>query len=263
MELEKKSLANRKGFYFQWWSFLHIAKKLAQKKTASGSSEAHRSSSLREKKVPLREKIADALVASQEFYELWEIDKPKYEKFDNWWNDKSVLFEEKYQVRVLNHGEMPSDLNALVIEVPLRSSATKLNREVRALIMTAQNKQISKFKSRKNPSAGFALTLGAEPKYIALRDMMTVYRDVQLPNILQHDHIGQKATKKLKGFQLLHAINNHFENRRKPKKVPTTLQLRDGRQADNLNALRSLNRYLTKAERIILNVANGKFPGKY
>lgn len=171
-------------------------------------------------------------------------------------------------MRALKHGELPLDPESLVIEVPLRFSATDLAKNVRKIVKHAMSQQSSHRKSRKKSSTVYALSAGTEPKYLAIRDMMVVYRDVQLPNRL--------GKKQLKGTPLLKAVNEHFLKRRKPhNKVPVTLQItyerdaktesrtRDVDQAANLNALRSLNRYIHKAERIMMNVAKGEFPGRY
>lgn len=254
MELANEAaLTSRKGFYWLWWSYLRLAHELAEKDRS----------------------VANALLASRDFYQSWQLDKPEYaNSFGRWWKDKEVLFQERYQVRLLRHGEKPADSEAIVIEVPLRFSASKLNKAIRNIIDRSLSEQSTHRKSRKKSSAAYSLSSGAEPKYLALRDMMLVYRDVQLRNRLLK--LTEKQTKVLKGTQLLEAVNNSFLNRRKPhNKVPMTLQItyvRDPKsrvltktasQVDNLNALRSLNRYIHKAETVILNVAKGEFPGHY
>lgn len=250
----KAKLATRKGFFWLWWSYLRLAMDTEKPSNA----------------------LKVALERSKGFYREWEMDSPKYQRhrdFGRWWKDKSHLFEEKNFVRELEKGEFPNDPNALVLEVPLTFSKTELAKQVRKIIEEAARKRRDiKSKSHRFPTASFSLSRDSEPKYLALRDMMVVYRDIHLPNkqLKLSGGSSGRRTKPLRGIDLLIYTNDHFMKRREPhKKVPHPLiqknQIRSSIIDKNASAaaLRSLNRYMHRAEAIILNVARGEFPGDY
>lgn len=195
-------------------------------------------------------KVKSALVVSKPFYSPWEMHKAK--SWNSWWKEHGYLFEEKYFVRSIKAGEQPLDPEALIIEVPLTQSPTILTKKVKALIQEAfdlherQNK-----KNKSTPSTFYKLTEGAEPKYDAVREMLSVYRDVHLKN------------PKLRGEQLLDAVHRYYSSRKNKRwaKIPTAL-LYDS-DGDKARAMRNLRRYIQKAEKIVLNVARGQFPGDY
>ena len=80
--------------------------------------------------------------------------------------------------------------------------------------------------------------------------MLTVYRDVYLKH------------PKARGKALLHEMRALYLNRKQKRfaKIPEQLDDTKGKLEDRM---RNLRRYITKAERVMLNVANGQFPGKY
>jgi hypothetical protein len=65
----------------------------------------------------------------------------------------------------------------------------------------------------------------------------------------------------VRGADLLDKIHAFYLGRKRRAKVPTPL-LHD-KYGDKSVAMRNMRRYITKAERVMLNVANGQFPGKY
>lgn len=195
-------------------------------------------------------KVKSALLVSKPFYAPWEMDKA--DKYDAWWKAHSHLFEEKFVVRELSHGEPPTDPTALVIEVPLTESPTILTRRVKAIIQAAADaRQKDKRKTKREPTAYYRLSDGSEPKLDAVREMLSVYRDVYLKN------------PRLRGEALLDATHRYYLGRKNKKwsKVPAPLLIdTDG---DKVRAMRNLRRYIQKAEKIVLNVARGQFPGDY
>lgn len=225
MELElatKNRLAKRKGYYLRWWDYLKLAHD-------QGKHDP---------------KIQKNLKRSAKFYAAWDMDKK--ENFGTWWKEHAHLFEEKHVVRELKHGEKPLDPEAIVIEVPLRFSASVLAKHTREIIRIAASKRGINTKSKVSSSAEYSMTGGAEPKYRALREMLEVYR-VRI----QH--------KSLKRAKLLDAVHSHYANRKRAR-IPMTLETQG---ANKSSALRSLNRYIRKAEKIVWNVSKGKFPGLY
>jgi hypothetical protein len=164
---------------------------------------------------------------------------------------KRGLFEDKYVVRELSAGELPTDPQALIVEIPLTQSQTVLMKRVAEIIAEASaTRQPVSSKSKKAPTSQFQLTVGAEPKLPAVREMLTVYREVYLkyPNT--------------RGKALLHEMRLLYLNRKQKRfaKIPEPLDDTKGRLE---NRMRNLPRYISKAEKVVLNVANGEFPGLY
>ena len=192
-----------------------------------------------------------ALEVSKVFYEPWG--DIKNIKFDDWWKSHGHLFEEKYIVRELAAGEMPKDPDALILEIPLTLSPTELLNKVKPIIQRASEaKDKANKKAKKAPSATYRLSIGSEPKLDAVREMLTVYRDVYL----KHPNI--------RGEALLDATHKFYLGRKAKRwaKIPMALNVRP-LQEDKVRAMRNLRRYIQKAEQIMLNVAKGEFPGEY
>ena len=79
--------------------------------------------------------------------------------------------------------------------------------------------------------------------------MLTVYRDVYLkyPNA--------------RGKALLHEMRAFYLRKQKRfAKISEQLDDTTGKLEDRM---RNLRRYISKAQRVMLNVASGQFPGKY
>ena len=194
--------------------------------------------------------VQAALRQSAQFYAPWG--DVTNVTFNTWWKEKGQLFEDRFVVRKLSPGEQPSDPNALIVEIPLSRSPTVLTKNVKALIQdaVAVRAQASK-KSKMMPTSAYRLTEGAEPKLLAVREMLTVYRDVYLKN------------RNLRGYPLLSKIHAFYRGRENKRwaKVPT--QLLPDAYAGTVRAQRNMRRYIDKAEKIMLNVAKGQFPGEY
>jgi hypothetical protein len=191
--------------------------------------------------------VRRALGASAAFYAPWG---DTGGRFDAWWKDHARLFEERYQVRRLGAGEAPADPDALVIEVPLTAATTELARRARAIIREAragQERDARRSKSKRRPTATYRLTEGSEPKLRAVRDALTVYRDVYMRD------------PRLRGKKLLDAVHAFYAGRKKSRRIPMPLEVSGG---DTTVAMRNLRRYIQRAERIVLNAARGEFPGR-
>ena len=195
-------------------------------------------------------KVKSALIVSKPFYSPWEMEKAN--RFDTWWKDHGHLFEEKHFVRTMTPGEKPHHPDALIIEVPLTQSPTILTNRVKTLIQEAFEAQERKgWKSKAKPTTFYKLTEGAEPKYDAIREMLSVYRDVYLKN------------PKLRGEALLDAVHHYYKGRKNKRWAEIPTPLLPDRDGDKVRAMRNLRRYIQKAEKIVLNVARGQFPGEY
>jgi hypothetical protein len=220
----KSALSYRREAYRLWFEYLRVA---------HGSS---------------RPDVQEALKRSASFYAPWG--DVRNTRFDLWWKEKGHLFEDKYVVRRLSVGDLPADPEALIVEIPLTQSQSVLIKRVAEIMRDEFAKKTSQTKSRKDSTAQFGLTIGAEPKLDAVREMLTVYRDVYL----KHPNARGKA--------LLHEMRAHYLNRKQKRfaKIPEQLDDTKGKLEDRM---RNLRRYISKAERVTLNVASGQFPGKY
>ena len=143
-------------------------------------------------------------------------------------------------------------LKSLVVEIPLTQSSSEIMKAVRHVIRDALSSGIQPIeKTHDCRVPHYRPTIGAEPKLIAVREMLTVYRDVYLAN------------PRLRGEKLLDAAHRHYLGRRNKRwaKVPMALHLdNDG---GKIRPMRNLRRYIQKAENVMLNVARGEFPGIY
>lgn len=221
-------LASRQTAYVLWFEFLKLALK-SQKKI-----------------------VKSALFVSEPFYRPWNMKSAK--DFRSWWKDHGYLFEEKYFVRPLRNGEAPLDKEALIVEIPLSQSSTILTQKVKQLILDAlEQKGKSEKKKKGKSTATYVLSEQSEPKLYALRETLTVYRDIYLKD------------PSLKGIRLLEAINLFYSSRKKKAsaRVPTPFLFDRRNEESVLRASRNARRYIQRAEKILLNVARGKFPGDY
>jgi hypothetical protein len=225
----KTALPYKREVYRLWFEYLRVASKSSKRN------------------------VQDALKRSKVFYAAWG--DVSDVKFNEWWKDKGHVFEDKYVVRQLRHGENPNDPTSLVVEIPLTQSPTKLTGRVKAIIQDAWSaRERHTRKSKRRPTSQYQLSADAEPKLRAVREMLTVYRDGYLRN----------KNRNMRGSDLLEEVHRLYLGRKNKSwaKVPSPL-LYDRKYGDNSVALRNLRRYMQKAERIVLNVANGEFPGRY
>ena len=240
----KNALPYKRELYRLWFEYLKLAR-----------------SNPRLKDDKQKRELQTALKGSVDFYAPWgNIDGVK---FDSWWKDHRQLFEDTEKVRRLKRGEAtPLDPDILVIQVPMTRSPTVLAQEVKTVIEMAfaETKRATN-KSKKLAQSTFRPTEGAEPKFDAVRESLTVYRDVRL----KYTRDDGKMT--LRGQAFLDAVRAFYKGRKNRKwaNIPYALL-----EADNTfegsgedRAQRNLLRYCQRAETIMLNVANGQFPGKY
>ena len=95
-----------------------------------------------------RSDAEEALKHSASFYAPWG--DVRNTKFDLWWKEKGHLFEDKYSVRRLARGELPTDPQALIVEIPLTQSPTVLIKRVAEIITEASaTQQRASSKSKK------------------------------------------------------------------------------------------------------------------
>jgi hypothetical protein len=222
----RRSLAYKRETYRLWFEYLRLARMSTTKE------------------------VKAALKGTGAFYAPWG--DVAGIKFDEWWKTHAHLFEEKFVVRALEQGAAAPAPQSLVVEIPLTQSFSEIMKAVRHVVRDAfKLRRPAHRKDTRLPSAVYHPTIGAEPKLGAVREMLTVYRDVYLAN------------PKLRGEKLLDAAHRFYVGRKNKRwaKVPMALHLdTDG---GKIRPMRNLRRYIQKAERVMLNVARGEFPGKY
>ena len=169
--------------------------------------------------------------------------------FDEWWRDHSYLFEQR-SVRLVSSIDVV-DLNTIFIEVPLNESPTDLTKKVKKIIEEEHAKIRSDgWKNKTVLTTNFTITAGSEPKLDTIRDMLYVYRDVVLKG------------EGLKGKKLYDAVLAYYQSKPKRNQIPYSL-IANSRAGSLDNAMRNLRRWIQRAEKITLNVADGVFPGVY
>ena len=154
------------------------------------------------------QEVRRALAARADFYKPWG--DVTGVRFDDWWRDHGRLFEERRQVRRLARREAPSDPDAIAIEVPLTPSMVTIMRQVRAVVREAREGRVRGAR-RTRPAATYRLTEGAEPRFRALRDSLTVYREVYLKCLKDPELRGKEP----RGKTLLDAAHAYYAGRKR------------------------------------------------
>lgn len=189
-----------------------------------------------------------ALKRARRFYEPWELDKGL--DADEWWEGHSQLFEDTYKVRALKPREKPRDPEALIIEVPLRKSPTKLKEIVGELILSAMwDRGLLRTKNLTRSSACYRLTEGKEVKIRAieaLRWFVVAY--------LQNKHLRGKK-------QLEEIVRFYKKNRKETGGVPEAFIYEADNEERIKDVLRSKRRNYWKSRMLLGNVIRGDFPG--
>ena len=194
--------------------------------------------------------VQKALKKSQRFYSEWHGSENLH--FDDWWRNHRSLFHDDKVVRLHLIDDLMTKDN-IYVTVPRGKSYGDIMEEFKSLIA----KELpSKMKGRKLPPAHrFAPTEIQGVKRDSLRMMFDLQKN-----------IFSKA--ELKGVALRERVLKFFSSERYKKKrniVPMSFAI-DASNRNNDHAAeadRNIRRYRQKAHQLLLNVAQGKFPGKY
>lgn len=195
-------------------------------------------------------KVVKALKQSKKRYADWGSDTSL--KFDEWWKTHKYLFVDLDKVRLLEASE-ERDPDHLYVRVPKGKSHSDLVEEFRALIVA----EIPESPKRRKvpPAHRFAPTEIQGVKRENVRMMLELQRRVF-------------SKSDLKGFKLTKRVIEFFQSERYVKKqniVPHTFRIDlNAKHYDHADeADRNVRRYRQKCQKLLLNVANGEFPGKY
>jgi hypothetical protein len=192
-----------------------------------------------------RPEVRTALKKSADFYKRWGDFED--EPFEAWWETHSYMFEDKIvSVRPPSEGTendsipCPSE-NELLLFIPLKRKPTELLKELKALIIGQQKK--AKWPKLRSPIQDLAE--GKSPQIDQIADKLAIGSIVyEFP--------------KLRGRARLNQVHAYFKA--SGQEVPAALRWED--EDALLRALRNLDRYVKGADQVMLNVANGRFPGR-
>ena len=194
--------------------------------------------------------IQKALKKSHSHYADWHGSENL--RFDEWWRNHRSLFHDTNVVRITDPDAVKKEEN-LYVTVPRDKSYGDILEEFKILIA---NELPSKKKGRKTP-----------PKHLyAPTEIQGVKRDsLRMMFDLQKNIFSQSE---LKGVALRERVLKFFSSERYRKKrnlVPMSFVVDTSNRNDDHSAEadRNIRRYRQKAHQLLLNVAQGKFPGKY
>lgn len=194
--------------------------------------------------------VQKALKKSHSHYADWHGSENL--RFDEWWRNHRSLFHDTNVVRITDPDAVKTEEN-LYVTVPRDKSYGDILEEFKTLIA---NELPSKKKGRKTP-----------PKHLyAPTEIQGVKRDsLRMMFDLQKNIFSQSE---LKGVALRERVLKFFSSERYRKKrnlVPMSFVVDTFNRNDDHSAEadRNIRRYRQKAHQLLLNVAQGKFPGKY
>lgn len=229
-------LASSKRAYCLWYEFAQIAVNMKANELRAFDLE--------------EPEITEAIKKAKRFYKPWDLDKRLDP--DKWWGSHSHLFEETQEVRLLRAGEKPRDPNALIIEVPMIYSATRLKHIVGKLILTEMYKRTRlRYGDIEHSSAKYLLTPGKRLKYVA-------YDDLQVFIATCFANPG------LKGTKLLEKVEKAYEKRKRETKVPVPIaySFKWNNEDEVSKTLRNMRKNYWKSRMLLKNVIYGEFPGE-
>lgn len=191
--------------------------------------------------------VKKALTKSKKFYADWGADASL--QFDEWWVKHRNLFHDEQTVRVVPSNHVPND-NCLYFEVPKTKSYGDLVEEFKSELL------------RVNPKAKRGRKIPVKHRY-APTEIQGVKEDsLRMMLDLQKRVFFEEK----KGAALTTAVQKFFSSERykkRPNEIPRVFQAMVGTLDHSESAERNIRRYRQKARKLILNVANGVFPGSY
>jgi hypothetical protein len=195
-------------------------------------------------------KIQKAVKESQQFYSDWNASEKL--TFDTWWKSHRKLFHDDNVVRLASPFEMHTEDNLYVI-IPKTKSQNDIIEEFKALV-TREFGSASK-RRKLSPVHRYAPTEIQGVKRDSLRMMLDLQK-----------HIFSKQI--LKGVVLRERVIKFFGSERYKRRrnyIPMAFNVDNSNRLNDhaAEADRNIRRYRQKANALLLNVASGKFPGKY
>jgi hypothetical protein len=192
--------------------------------------------------------VITALDKSKSFYSSWGTDTEI--SFDNWWKEKHHLFYETKKIKLIEGKEPITDASHLVISIPKDIHLEVLMKQMQEIVIPELEKRKNRTKITEHRYA---------PKEV---------QGVKQESARLYYELYKKvfSNEKLKGMNQYTAVQGHFLKRfiNKPNEIPEYFSDYDDNSNERLDSsMRNVRRYKKKCLQLILNVANGEFPGKY
>ena len=200
--------------------------------------------------------LAKHIKASRAYYAAWG--NVRDVKFDEWWKTHKHLFGE---TRVVEVSKITKHDAVLYLSIPLNQAVTTSIKQVKSLIEDRQSEQLKSqgIEPRKSKKAAFGpyqMTTGIELRGRPVYEAQLIYSEVYKP--MGKPPVNTAFALKAREF---------FDNRPKAKWKPHILTAdpqpdRKGNLRYSDDQLRSLRRYIKRAESLLLAAAKGDFPGR-
>jgi hypothetical protein len=185
---------------------------------------------------------------SREFYESWG--DIRSVKFDDWFKEKNHLFSDPYDVEILQTSTQPDNPELIYITAPRNWSATRIIKELRPKLESAIGLPSESKKHKTISKSQYRITSGKELKTTNINYALILYRDVYL-----------KLGKPPKNEKLLSEVHKFYRSRKIKKDIPSPFGSDTGINIGLDSNLRTMRRYIQKAELLIKNASLGDFPG--
>ena len=191
--------------------------------------------------------VVSALKKSKSFYASWGTDTKIH--FDDWWKEKHHLFYETQKIKLIDGKEPITDASHLVISFPKDTPIEVLMKEFQERVAPELEKRKNRIKITEHK---YAPSEVQGIKKQSARLYFELYKEVF-------------SNDKLKGAEQYEAVKDYFETRfkKKPNEIPEYFNDYDDDKERIESSMRNVRRYKKKCLQLILNVANGEFPGKY
>ena len=189
--------------------------------------------------------IQSAMRKTKKFYADWGADSNVH--FDDWWVTHNHLFVDIDRVRLMEDSETKDDGHLYVV-IPRTRSINVAVEEFSELLSNEFN--VTRAKRTHVPIHKYAPTEIQGFK----RDSMRLTLDL-MKNVFQDETLKSKA--------LYEKVVNYLETDRFKKQKNELPTIFEDLTNDSEDAKRNIRRYRSRGKSILLNVANGRFPGKY
>ena len=190
-------------------------------------------------------KVQSALRKTKKFYSEWGTDTGVH--FDDWWSTHSHLFVDTDSVRLMN-GTARTDKTHLYVAVPRTRSINVAVQEFEELLRAEF--KTTRTKRTHVPIHRFAPTEIQGFKRETMRLTLDLMKNVFIDESLKSDALYQK-------------VEDYLQKDRYKKQKNEIPKLFEDMTSGNEDAKRNIRRYRSRGKKILLNVANGEFPGKY
>jgi hypothetical protein len=182
---------------------------------------------------------------NKDFYKEWNLVSVKNEKFDTWFSKHEHLFtDRKTEIKI--KGEKVS-LNTICVEIPINYTITEVQNKIGKVIKDKINKKSSKFKITSNRP----LILPPFDYFLYAWKIKKTKKKLSLEKVWEK--VDEEIRERQKKVSKL--VDKNKLKRRWLMGKPFNPEAR--------NKAVLISRNIKKAERILLNVCSGIFPGEY